>query len=136
MTSAAPGYPAYVYARSGDTYLPEATLIANDLGDDDPTPAVAVSAGRIAIGALKHTVALNQQGAVYVFAKQGVAWPQQQKLLAGTPRAGANFGAALAMNAAGMLFVGAPFHTGVFDAEGTVYVHRPPVDLLLQDGFE
>jgi hypothetical protein len=136
VTSAASSHPVYVYRRSGNTFLPEASLIAPDLGADDPTRAVAVAGNRIVFGAHRHTVSMNLQGAAYVFQKQGGVWVQRQKILPSTQQAGAAFGEALAMSPDGVLFVGAPYQSLMFDGQGTVYVYRPPADVLLQNGFE
>jgi len=136
VTSAASSYPVNVYRRNGNTYVPDATLIANDLGADDPTQAVAIAGNRIAFGAHRHTVSLAQQGAVYLFEKQAGMWVQRQKLLNGTPQAGANFGAALALASDGLLFVGSANQSVTFDGQGAVYVYSPPSDVLLRDGFE
>jgi FG-GAP repeat len=136
VTSAAPNFPVNVFRRSGNSFLPEASLIATDLGVDDATQKVALSGNRIAFGAHLHTVSQNEQGAVYLFEKRNGAWAQQQKLLAGTAQVGAHFGAALAMNASGLLIVGANDYSGDFYDQGTVYVYAPPPDLLFQSGFE
>ncbi len=138
IASVAPNFPVYVYRRSGNTFLPEASLIAVDLSANDPTQAVALSGNRVAFGAHQHTVSLAEQGAVYLFEKRNGSWSQQQKLVAHTAhvQVGAHFGAALAMNAAGVLFVGANDESADFYDEGAVWVFVPPPDLLFQSGFE
>ncbi len=136
VASHAPNHPVTVHRRSGDIFLPEASLIAGDLGTNDAAQSVAIAGTRIAFGVPGLAVPQAQQGAVYLFGYGNGAWMQRQKLVSRQPQAGAFFGHDIAMAADGTLFVSAPLESDAFQAEGGVQVFAPPRPEVFKDGFE
>ena len=68
---------AYVFQRDGVAWAQQAKLTPSDLDAGDWFgDAVAISGNTIAIGAPNH----DDQGAVYVFQRNGTAWTQRAKL--------------------------------------------------------
>lgn len=103
---------AHVYAREGSTWTYDARLIAPDgAAEDFFGSAVAVSASHIAVGAPgRNRAASADQGAAYVFVRDGNAWVPQATLLAPTSDqfdAGVGYGSSLALQGTRLL-VGAP----------------------------
>lgn len=136
IASHAPNFPVTVRRRNGDSFMPEAALIAADLGANDAAHSVAVAGARIAFGVPRLTVSQSQQGAVYLFGYSGGVWTQRQKLVSQHPQGGAFFGHAIAMTNDGTLFVAAPYESDVFQTEGGVQVFVAFVDELFKNGFE
>ncbi len=115
---------AYVYVRSGTTWMQQAVLTAADgRSGDQFGVAVALSGDTALIGA--DGAALKPglgQGAAYIFVRSGASWTQQQKLTASDPADFDHFGSAVALSGDTAL-VGVP-HDLVDDHanQGSVYV--------------
>lgn len=110
---------AYVFVRSGTTWMQQAKLTAADAAVGDGFGnAVAVSGSTAVIGTQDGGTA----GAAYVFTRSGTAWTQQAKLTALDAAAGDLFGTSVAVHGStavvGAYFGGAP---GAADA-GAAYV--------------
>jgi hypothetical protein len=122
---------AYIFARSGSNWTQEAELRAGDAAGHDLFGfAVALSEdGNTAlIGADEKTFGtLTNQGAAYMFVRNGNGWHQQSRLTAGDASAGDYFGHAVSLSSDGnTALVGAPFkligsHTGTQFHQGSVY---------------
>jgi hypothetical protein len=118
---------AYIFTRSGSTWLPQARLVATDgAAKDTFGRAVAISAdgSTVMVGAYGATVGGNlRQGAVYLFTRTGVTWAETQKL---TVPGGADdwFGIAMAFSGDGnTAFIGASGADGLAGIfQGAVYV--------------
>jgi hypothetical protein len=136
IASYRPNTPVIVRRRSGNIFLPETSLVPNGLSTSDPTQAVAVLGDRIAIGALVHTVSVNQQGAAFLFERRQGVWQQTQRLLASNPQQQSYFASVMAFAPDATLFVGAPEESPLFPYEGALYVYAPPPDLMFRDSFE
>ncbi len=136
IASHAPDYPVVVRRRSGNFFLPEASLIIAELGANDPVRSVAVGTDHVAVGAALHTSTVSSQGTVYRFTRSAGSWTQRQALVAPSPQAGANFGYEIELASDGTLFVGAPFESATVDSQGGVHVFAPPSPLVFSDGFE
>jgi len=134
IASYRPNTPVIVRRRSGNNFLPEASLVPSGLTVSDATQAVAVQGVRIAIGAPLHTVSVNQQGAAFLFEKRLGVWQQTQRLVASNPRQQSYFGSTLVWAPNATLIVGAPEESPLFPFEGALYVYTEPP--LLNDGFE
>lgn len=128
--------PVIVRRRSGNNFLPEASLLPNGLTVSEPTQAVAVRGDRIAIGAPVHTVSINQQGATFLFERRQGVWQQTQRLLASNPQQQSYFSSVMVFAPDATLFIGAPEESPLFAYEGAVYVFSLPPDLAFRDGFE
>jgi hypothetical protein len=92
---------AYVYVRSGGTWLPQAKLLAVDgVGGDEFGFAVAISGDTLVVGARFASIdGHDGQGAAYVFVRSGTAWTQQSKLASADGIAFDGFGNSVAIDA-------------------------------------
>ena len=136
IASYRPNTPVIVRRRSGNNFLPEASLMPNGLSASDPTPVVAVLGERIAIGAPLHTVSVNQQGAAFLFERRLGVWQPTQRLLASNPQQQSYFASTMVFAPDATMFVGAPEESPLFPFEGALYVYALPPDLLYRDDFE
>jgi len=77
---------AYVYVKSGSTWIEQAKLLASDAASTDyfgESIAISEDGNTVLIGAhLEDTSPTTNQGAAYVFTRSGTTWTQQAKLLA------------------------------------------------------
>jgi hypothetical protein len=115
---------AYVFARSGGTWVQQAELTAGGGGGFDLFgQSVAVTGDTVVVGDPVTNVGANQyQGAAYVFARNGGTWSQQQELTASDGATGDSFGNAVAMSG-DTIVVGAPYKTvGANLTQGAAYV--------------
>lgn len=88
---------AYVFVRSGAAWSQQQKLIAQDRNTADRFGAsVAISGESALIGSPLGNVGPNtDQGAAYVFVRNGTTWSQQQKLIASAGIPNGYFGASL-----------------------------------------
>jgi FG-GAP repeat protein len=101
-----------VFVRVNGVWTQQVRLVAADgLAGDQFGASVALRGDVALVGAPFDDVnKKTDQGAVYVFVRQGGAWGQQGKLVAAEGGAGTNFGASVALSASAIL-VGAPKQT-------------------------
>ncbi len=132
IASARVNTPVIVRRRSGNNFLPEASLVPTGLTPTDGTQTVAVRGERIAIAASSHTVSVTQQGAVFIFEKRAGSWLQTQRLIASKPQTQSYYGNTMQLAANGALFVSAPEADEQSAFDGVVYVYTE----LFRDGFE
>ncbi|MCI1729306.1 MAG: FG-GAP repeat protein [Chiayiivirga sp.] len=89
---------AYVFVRdNGGAWSLQAKLVAIDAGFTDGFGGAVALDGDTAVIGATGAGPLNQ-GAAYVFVRQGAAWSQQQVLLHSTPASGDRFGLAVAVS--------------------------------------
>jgi len=138
----------YVYVRSGNAWLLQARLFADDGGEDAGFGrAVALTATTALIGArYDDTPAGVRSGSAYVFVRTGDQWHQQAKLMASDGAAMDEFGGAVALSGDTAL-VGADSGASPEEDTGSAYVfvrngtswHQqaelPAAGLSLYDGF-
>lgn len=111
MSGPARNGAAYVFARSGNVWSPQATLTASNANAGDGFGRdVAGSGETIAVGAEgedSNATGVNgnqadnsapESGAVYVFARSGTAWSQQAYLKASINATNDNFGHSVALS--------------------------------------
>lgn len=82
--------------------------------------SVAISGGRIAVGAPRSDVGAADMGAVYVFAFDGLGWVHEQTLTPADGAAGDRYGFEIDLDGDALL-VGAPEHDG---HAGAAYLYR------------
>lgn len=114
----------YVFARSGDGWKQQQKLTASDGARDDYFGiSVAISDDTLVVGAqFANIVPYADQGAVYVFTRNGSVWTERQKLTASDALPDDNFGASVAISG-DTLAVGAPGDDiGANHEQGSVYV--------------
>jgi hypothetical protein len=100
---------AYVFTRSGTTWIQQTSLVAPD-GDagDSFGYAVALEGNTALIGAAFDDVGSNvDQGSIYVFTRSGASWSLQQNFAAADGAAGDRLGYAVALSGESAL-IGAP----------------------------
>lgn len=106
--SRAPTGLVYVFVGAGANWSYQATLTPSDTSSRAFGTGVAVDGDLAVVGSPRDDIGANvYQGSVYVFARSGTAWTEQQKLTAGNPLALAQFGTSVALHGATIL-VGAP----------------------------
>ncbi|MCZ7549943.1 MAG: DNRLRE domain-containing protein [Anaerolineales bacterium] len=121
---------AYVFARSGGVWSQQAQLTASDgaAGDYFGRSVALNAAGDTAIvGADWDDVGANtKSGSAYVFTRNGGVWSQQAQLTASDGAAYDNFGASVALNAAGdTAIVGAHLdNVGANTDQGSAYFYQ------------
>lgn len=115
---------AYVFIRSGNTWTQKQKLTANDgAANDHFGCSVAMSSDTIVIGAEYDRIGVPSIiGSVYVFARSGGGWVQQQRLNPIDPAAAQGFGFSVALS-------GETLVVGILDdnsytpgSEGSAYV--------------
>lgn len=117
---------AVVFGRSGNTWIPQATLLPDEGGTGDQTGLRVALFGDTAVLGAPRAAEQGQidRGAVYVFQRTGSAWSQVVRLLASDGAASSGFGDAIALEG-DTLIVGAPTHDIGADADaGQVYVFQ------------
>jgi uncharacterized repeat protein (TIGR01451 family) len=134
---------AYVFTRSGTTWVEEAKLTASDGSSGDWFGySVALSGDTALVGVNKDDVGANvDQGSAYVFTRSWTTWTQQTQLTASDGEEGDEFGKSVALSGETAL-VGAwlddlPFYTSpgsayVFTRSGTTWSQQ--AQLAASDG--
>ncbi len=112
---------AYVFVRSGSTWVQQAKLTASDAATGDAFGySVAVDGTTAVIGAYQDDDTGSDSGSAYVFTRTGVTWTQQAKLTASDGAAGDAFGCSVAVSG-GSAVVGAYLVDGMGADSGSVY---------------
>ena len=116
---------AYVFVRSGSTWVQQAKLTAFDgTTSDNLGFSVAVSGDTAVVGAYQDDVGANSnQGSAYVFVRTpgGTTWTQQAKLVAADGAPGDYFGYCVAVSGDTAL-IGAVLDDLGFTDQGSAYV--------------
>lgn len=106
------------------TFGQEAKLVASDGAQADSFgDSVAISGDTAVVGVLRADVGGNKdQGAAYVFVRNGTSWSQQQKIVAGDGAPDDSFGHTVAITG-NTLVIGAPSaNVGGVSNQGAAYV--------------
>ncbi len=107
---------AYVFTRSGSTWIPQQTLTASDgAAGDYFGNSVTISGDTLVVGAYRKS---SNTGAAYVYTRSGSTWSPQQKLTASDAAASDYFGRSVAISGE-TLVVGAE---GKSSYRGAAYV--------------
>lgn len=96
---------AYVFLRTGVSWAQQAKMVASD-GNlvDEYAASVSISGDYVIVGSPKHAVGTNfDQGAAYVYFRQGTSWLQQVKLLASDGGAADVFGKSVSISGTNIL---------------------------------
>lgn len=125
---------AYVFKRTGTSWVQQAKLVAEDAQYQDymgDKVSINSDGTRVVVGAgLEDGGAgnpLSNAGAVYVFSRQGSSWTQQAKLSSSDLQANDRFGNSVAINGDGSyIMVGAYLEDGgsgdPIDSAGAAYI--------------
>ena len=96
---------AYIFTRSGNTWVEQQKILASDRQDfDDFGFSVAISAdgNTVLIGAVSEDTSPNaNNGAAYIFTRSGSAWTEQQKILSSDAQDFDDFGSSVVISADG-----------------------------------
>jgi hypothetical protein len=113
---------AYVFTRTGTTWIQQAKLLASDgVEIDELGISVALQGDTALIGAVFNDARASDSGAAYVFTRTGTTWTQQAKL---SPEDGAesdNFGNSVALQG-DVAIIGSPNDGDLGAASGSAYV--------------
>ncbi len=112
---------AYVYVRSGTTWMMQAKLIASDGEADDLFGrSVSLSGDSLLIGARNDE---SGTGSAYFFERSGTTWNEQTKIVASDGAAGDRFGVSVSLSG-DMAVVGAYFDdTSAGTDSGSAYLY-------------
>jgi FG-GAP repeat protein len=111
----------YLFARDANGQWTQEAYIkpSNTAASGEFGRSVALDGNTLVVGAPKMPMLV---GSVYAFTRDaGGTWSQQAIIAASDPRSDAGFSQTLALRG-DTLAVGAPFHTGIFDGSGAVYM--------------
>jgi hypothetical protein len=133
---------AYIFVRSGTTWIQQAKLTASDGAASDYFGcAVAISGDTALVSARNGDAGATDQGAAYIFVRSGTIWAQQAKLTASDGAASDVFGWSVALSGDTALVganwddVGANANQGsayVFTRSGTTWTQQQ--QLIAPDG--
>jgi hypothetical protein len=132
--------PAYVFERSGSTWIERAKLLPQDSQDIGFIRSVAISGDTIAVSAPKaetniDPLNINRTGAVYIFTRQGKTWKQQAKLFPPNPKAGFHFGYNIALDQ-NTLVVGQDNEAHVFERDPATTTWSYTANLVIPKSSE
>jgi FG-GAP repeat len=115
---------AYVFVRSGGSWVQQARLVAGDgKAGDWAGRCVSLSGDTAIVGADYHTSTGNVgQGAAYIFVRNGTTWTQQQKLEVNEGGALAQFGFSVAIDGNTAIVGARAANMGPNVAQGAAYV--------------
>jgi len=90
---------AYVFVRTGSTWIQQAKLNASDGAASDLFGySVALSGDTALVGAISDDFGAVDQGSAYVFTRSGTTWTQQARLTASDYAASDQFGVSVALS--------------------------------------
>lgn len=119
---------AYIFMRSGDTWIQQQQLFSGLLSETRFGVSVAIDGDYAIVGAhgeAVHTAEGNwvsNAGAAYIFMRSGNTWIQQQRIVANDPNYFAHFGGSVAISGDHVI-VGALRDGGSgFDQRGSAYI--------------
>ena len=113
-----PSGAAYVFVRSGTTWVERQKLVPSGVGFGAFGHSVAISGNTVLVGALYE----DPGGSAYVFLDDGVSWSEQQQLIASDTQENDAFGSAVVLSGDTAL-VGAPAEDNAGGANaGSAYV--------------
>jgi hypothetical protein len=91
---------AYIFMRSGSSWLEQEALTASDAGTfDEFGYSISISGNSAIVGARSASASSGlQTGAAYVYTRSGTSWVEQQKLTASNGAADQSFGTSVAIS--------------------------------------
>jgi hypothetical protein len=114
---------AYVFARTGSTWVQQAKLMHSDPAEGDNFGAsVSISSDYIIVGAPKDD---NDSGSAYIFAKPASGWTDMTETAKLTGLGYNNFGSSVSISG-NFAIVGAPWNNDQGSRSGKVYLFEKP----------
>ncbi len=136
---------AYVFVRSGTTWIQEAKLLPGaGVVDADFGDAVSICGDTVVVGAPEDDDNGVWSGSIYVFVRNGMSWTQEAKLLAADGAAGDWFGTSVSVSD-DTVVAGAPADDDfgvssgsayVFERSGTIWAQQEKFQALAGAPFE
>lgn len=116
---------AYVFVRDGNSWVQQQRLRASDAEPHDQFGfSVGIEGGTIVVGSVADDDAGGSSGSVYVFARNGASWTQQQKLTASDAEANDQFGYSVGISA-NTLLIGANIgDSKMAEDSGVAYIFK------------
>lgn len=116
---------AYVFRRRGAEWHQEAYIKASDTSKDaELGKSIVLQGDTLILGAWKEA----EQGAVYVYQREGTTWRELEKITAQPRQNGSNFGQSLAL-LGDVLVIGAGAQDVNANDTGAVHIYRRGADL-------
>lgn len=118
---------AYIFKRTGDTWLQETKLTASDAAANDAFgTSVALSGNYAIIGTPGKNIDGNKPnaGAAYIFKRTGSTWTEEAKLTANIPASNDRVGRSVALSGDYAFIGNTGGNGGGANAEGVVYVFK------------
>ncbi|MEP5255318.1 MAG: T9SS type A sorting domain-containing protein [Winogradskyella arenosi] len=113
---------AYIYMRSGNTWIEQAKLTASDAADGDRFGfSVAIAGDYAIVGAYLDDDAGSESGSAYIFMRSGNSWTEQAKLTASDAAYDDEFGRSVAI-AGDYAIVGAYRDNDAGGDSGSAYI--------------
>jgi len=115
----------YVYVRSGGTWTQQTILVPSDGNAGCPSSfsPLALESDTVVVGCSGKAInGFGNQGAAYVFVRNGTQWSEQQRLLAGDGSANDRFGAAVALSGTTVIISSLTDAVGGNANQGSAYV--------------
>ena len=134
---------AYVFKRTGTSWVQEAKLLASDgVADDEFGKSVSISGDYTVVGALLDDDNGTNSGSAYVFKRTGTSWVEEAKLLASDGATNDQFGFSVSISG-DYAVVGATDDDDNGSGSGSAYVFKrtgtswvEEAKLLASDGAE
>jgi len=127
---------AYIFTRSGNSWVQQQKLMSNDIQSDDNFGScltLTPDGNTCIVGANSEDTGGSGSGTVYVFTRSGETWTQQQKIKASDATQGDNFGSSISVSKDGNTFVvGARLEDGVTSDSGSAYIFTKSGDTWTQ----
>jgi len=115
---------AYIFRRSGTSWLPQAKLTASDgSAYDEFGCSVSISGDYAIVGAIRGDSRGLECGCAYIFIRSGTTWTQQAKLVAPDAEADDKFGFSVSING-DFAIVGVIFDDPKRTDSGSAYIFR------------
>ncbi|MCG8605939.1 FG-GAP repeat protein, partial [bacterium] len=115
---------AYIFKRSGDSWVEQAKLLASDGAQDDEFGfSVSISGDYAIVGSWQDDDKGGGSGSAYVFHRNDTTWVEQVKLTASDGTPGASFGISVSISGDYAL-IGAPVANGNVAISGAAYVFK------------
>ncbi len=114
---------AYIFERSGMTWLQEAKLLPDDGDENDQFgQSVSISGDYVVVGAFGDDDNGGSSGSAYVFKRNGDTWSQADKLLASDGVSSDRFGESVSISGDNII-IGAPGDGDNGNDSGAVYIY-------------
>ena len=130
---------AYIYTRSGSSWLEEQSVIHSDYSTAGTNAYFGYdldldhTGNLLIVGApdAKAASGINTAGSAYLFERKGTQWKELKKYIASNPTSGDDFGEAVAMGNDGLSFVAGANHEDTsLSNSGAAYVFVHPSQAL------